>query len=51
MLFLEIGYDQAEALAKLPGMEEHFVDIKVLKDLGGCDRVIAARLKDKRKEK
>ncbi|MDR0424063.1 MAG: peptide chain release factor N(5)-glutamine methyltransferase [Clostridiales Family XIII bacterium] len=51
MIFLEIGYDQAEAVAKLPGMEENFADIKVLKDLGGRDRVIAARLKDKRKER
>ncbi len=38
MLFLEIGYDQADAVSAL--METHFTDVRVIKDLAGLDRVI-----------
>lgn len=39
MLFLEIGYDQGEAVAGL--LEEAgFVDIEIRKDYGGLDRVV-----------
>ncbi|MDR1136438.1 MAG: peptide chain release factor N(5)-glutamine methyltransferase [Clostridiales Family XIII bacterium] len=51
VIFLEIGYDQAEAVGSLPGITEHFTDVRIFKDLGECDRVFAARLQDKRKEK
>lgn len=35
----EIGYDQAEALTAL-GKEHGFSRIEVIRDLGGCDRVV-----------
>ncbi len=35
----EIGYDQGEALHRL-GEKYGFDDIRVLRDLGGCDRVV-----------
>ncbi|MCD8241274.1 MAG: peptide chain release factor N(5)-glutamine methyltransferase [Lachnospiraceae bacterium] len=38
MLFMEIGYDQADAVRAL--MEKYFMDIRVVKDLAGLDRVI-----------
>ncbi len=38
MLFMEIGYDQADAVSAL--MEAHFTDVRVVKDLAGLDRVI-----------
>ncbi len=39
MLYFEIGYDQAEAVSRL--MEEAgFVEIKVVKDYAGLDRVV-----------
>lgn len=43
MLFLEIGYDQAEPVNIL--MEKAFTDIYVIKDLSGLDRVVCGRLK------
>jgi len=43
MLFFEIGYDQAEAVAQL--MEDNFEEIKVVRDLAGCNRVVTGRLK------
>lgn len=43
MLFLEIGYDQAEAVRELLGRD--FTGITVKKDLAGLDRVIYGRLK------
>jgi len=42
MLFLEIGYDQAEAVTAL--MKPIFTNIKVVKDLAGHDRVIYGTL-------
>ncbi|WP_029320563.1 peptide chain release factor N(5)-glutamine methyltransferase [Butyrivibrio sp. AE3004] len=39
-LFLEIGYDQGDAVRKL--MEENgYKDVQVIKDLGGNDRVVS----------
>ncbi|MDE6961252.1 MAG: peptide chain release factor N(5)-glutamine methyltransferase [Lachnospiraceae bacterium] len=43
MLFLEIGYDQAEAVTKM--MEPDFKDVRVKKDLAGLDRVVYGCLK------
>ena len=43
MLFLEIGYNQAEAVQNL--MEQGFTGIRVVKDLAGLDRVVYGRLK------
>lgn len=43
MLFLEIGYDQAAAVSEM--MREHFLDIHVVKDLAGLDRVVYGSLK------
>lgn len=43
MLFLEIGYDQADAVAGL--MEKSFAGIHVVKDLAGLDRVVYGSLK------
>lgn len=42
-LFLEIGYDQADAVTEL--MEKSFTDISVKKDLSGHDRVVYGSLK------
>ncbi len=43
IIAFEIGYDQAEAVAKL--LEERgFTQIKVVKDLAGKDRVVIGRL-------
>ncbi len=42
MLFLEIGYNQAEAVCSL--MKEKFKKIRVIKDYSGHDRIIAAQL-------
>ena len=39
MLFLEIGYDQAEAVALLM-RESGYYDVRVMKDYGGNDRVV-----------
>lgn len=44
MLFLEIGYDQREQVIELLG--ESFTDITCIKDYGGNDRVIKAKVKD-----
>lgn len=43
MLVFEIGCDQAEAVCEI--MAEHFCNIKVIKDLAGCDRVCAGTKK------
>lgn len=43
MLFLEIGYNQAEAVKSL--MERFFTEIHVVKDLAGLDRVVYGTLK------
>lgn len=43
MLFLEIGYDQAEAVTEL--MERDFTEVHVVKDLSGLDRVVYGSLK------
>lgn len=45
MLFLEIGHDQAEAVAGLARDMDRFDDIEVIKDLAGNDRVAKCRLK------
>ncbi len=45
MLCLEIGYNQGECVRTL--MERHgFSDIKVYKDLAGCDRVVTGKYID-----
>ena len=43
MLAYEIGYNQAESVSRL--MSENFYDIKIVKDLGGNDRVVSGLLK------
>ncbi len=43
MLFYEIGYDQAEAVTELMA-EAGFVEINVVKDLAGLDRVVYGTL-------
>ncbi len=43
MLFFEIGYDQAAAVSRL--MESSFMDIHVVKDLAGLDRVVYGTLR------
>lgn len=42
-ILLEIGYKQANYVAKLLKIN-HFVDIEIVKDLAGLDRVIMARM-------
>lgn len=44
MLFLEIGYQQADAVSKM--MEKDYRDIHVIKDLAGLDRVVYGSLKE-----
>ena len=39
----EVGADQAESVARLLEGSHRFADIRVLKDLGGTDRVVVAR--------
>lgn len=46
MLAFEIGYNQADAVSEL--MEKDFCDIKIIKDLGGNDRVVAGILKQRK---
>jgi release factor glutamine methyltransferase len=42
-IFFEIGYNQADAVKKL--FEENgYIDVKIIKDLAGLDRVAAGRL-------
>ncbi len=43
-LLVEIGYDQGEAVSQLM-REQAFVDIEVLQDLAGLDRVVKGRRK------
>ncbi|MDR3072434.1 MAG: peptide chain release factor N(5)-glutamine methyltransferase [Clostridiales Family XIII bacterium] len=45
-LFLEIGYDQGDAVKAMLQETEKYQDIKIRKDLGEADRVISARLKE-----
>ncbi len=40
MILLEIGYDQGDALRALCAAELPGADVCVLRDLGGCDRVV-----------
>lgn len=40
MILLEIGYDQGDALRALCAAELPEADVCVLRDLGGCDRVV-----------
>jgi len=42
-VLLEVGADQAESVARLLEGSHRFADIRVLKDLGGTDRVVVAR--------
>ena len=44
MLFLEIGYQQAEAVCGM--MEKDYKDIHVVKDLAGLDRVVYGSLRE-----
>lgn len=44
MIFLEIGYDQAQSVIKLLKQND-FADINIVKDLAGCDRVVKAKTK------
>ncbi len=48
VLMLEIGYNQGQAVKKLLEKEEKFISTVCLKDLAGKDRIIVARLKDKK---
>jgi release factor glutamine methyltransferase len=41
MLFLEIGYDQAEAVTAIL-KKNGYRDIRITRDLGGNDRVASA---------
>lgn len=43
MLFFEIGYDQGEAVSRLME-QEGFLEIQVIKDYAGLDRVVAGTL-------
>ncbi len=44
-IYLEIGYDQAQAVSRL--LEEHrFTDIVVAKDLAGHHRVVYGEIKE-----
>jgi release factor glutamine methyltransferase len=47
MIFLETGFGQAAAVSALIESTGRFGPVETLKDLGGNDRVAAARLKDK----
>lgn len=42
MIFLEIGYDQADAVKQI--LSQNFEDIQIKKDLSGNDRVIQAKI-------
>ena len=50
LIFLEIGYDQAEAVTALLA-DAGFSGINVVKDFGGNDRVVSARLTNKPTER
>ena len=43
-ILLEIGYDQGEALRTLCAAYMPGADVRVLRDLGGCDRVVVITL-------
>lgn len=44
-MYLEIGYDQGEAVSGL--LREHgFLEIRIIKDLAGNDRVVACKVKE-----
>jgi release factor glutamine methyltransferase len=44
-IFLEIAFDQGELAMQLTAEHQRFVDAKILKDHGGNERVLTARLK------
>ena len=48
MLMLEIGMGQSKDITKL--LDEDFEDVKVIKDFNKIDRVIIAKLKDKKRK-
>lgn len=50
LLYLEIGFDQGEAVCDLARATERFEDITVLQDLAGHDRVIKCSLKTPEKK-
>ncbi|MFZ5353360.1 MAG: peptide chain release factor N(5)-glutamine methyltransferase [Bacillota bacterium] len=45
MLFLEIGYNQAEEVKALLAQSGHYCDIEIEKDLAGWDRVVFCKTK------
>lgn len=45
LIAFEIGYDQGESVRTL--LERDFCDIRIIKDLGGNDRVVTGHLKEK----
>lgn len=49
MLVLEIGYNQGQAVSSLLKEVESFVNIKVIKDLAGHDRVVSCQIQPKTK--
>ena len=50
-IILEIGYDQGESVPRIFSESGCFENIRVLKDLAGLDRIVTARLADKKKDK
>lgn len=51
VIMLEIGYDQGKAVTEMLQETGSFVSIRCLKDLAGKDRIVVARLEDKKKRK
>ena len=51
IIMLEIGYDQGKAVTEMLQETGSFVSIRCLKDLAGKDRIVVARLEDKKKRK
>ncbi len=50
LLYMEIGYDQGNAVCDLVSASEQFDDIITVKDLAGQDRVVKCRLKEPEKK-
>jgi len=46
LLALEVGHDQSEQLMQLMEETDKYGDIEVVKDLGGINRVVSARIKN-----
>ncbi|MDR0885485.1 MAG: peptide chain release factor N(5)-glutamine methyltransferase [Clostridiales Family XIII bacterium] len=44
-LYMEIGYDQGEAVSATFAADGHYKDIEVIQDLAGLDRIVLALLK------